>query len=232
MAPLNQEIWATKGTCWRLLGDPKAEWLNDYQRFISAEVISAPIGYDNLEHFFTELKAALYDQHKTNRQPLDQSVQNGTQTVGNLLTIPNKVIQDYRVVLTKRIKSYIDNLPREMDHPFLNRITQGFRHSGAWSVKLQSGGFHSNHMHPQGWLSNCTYVNVPKNIYKTDVQKKGWIKFGETCLELSERENIAKYVCPEEGVSILFPSYFWHGTVPFESQEFRITLPSDIMPVI
>lgn len=231
-APLNQEVWAYKGLCWRLMGDDRAEWLNDYNALVDARFIEQPDDYDSLEHFLLELKNALQLLHKTIRQPLDQSVQNGTQTVGKLLSNPIKVIQDYRAVLTKSVEEYLQALPENSKHPFLNRNTKKFRHTGSWSVKLKSGGFHSNHMHPQGWLSNCTYISIPENIKPDDPEKAGWIKFGETSLGLGELEKISKSICPEEGLRVLFPSYFWHGTVPFRSDDFRITLPSDISPVV
>jgi hypothetical protein len=38
-------------------------------------------------------------------------------------------------------------------------------------------------------------------------------------------------VQPEEGMMILFPSYFYHRTVPFETGETRISIAFDVMPV-
>jgi Putative 2OG-Fe(II) oxygenase len=29
---------------------------------------------------------------------------------------------------------------------------------------------------------------------------------------------------------VLFPSYFWHGTVPFESSADRLTIAFDVVP--
>ena len=37
-------------------------------------------------------------------------------------------------------------------------------------------------------------------------------------------------VAPEPGLLVLFPSYMWHGTVPFTSQETRLTCAFDIVP--
>ncbi|NNF39826.1 MAG: tetratricopeptide repeat protein [Woeseiaceae bacterium] len=228
--PLDQEVWAFRGLCWRLMGDEKAAWLNDYDRLVQVAYLDVPEGYDDLEHFLRVLRGALESLHKTNRQPLDQSVRNGTQTVGRLLSVPDQVIQDYKRVLSRSIRSYIEGLPDDPDHPFLNRNNRAFVHSGSWSVKLMTGGFHTNHMHPQGWLSNCTYVSIPTALSPDDPEQKGWIRFGETSLKLGEREAVGKAVCPQEGMHVLFPSFMWHGTVPFDSSEHRMTMPSDIMP--
>lgn len=228
--PLNQEIWAYRGLCWRLQGDARAEWLNDYAKLVDARFLDVPEGYDSLAHFMQVLRSDLEGLHKTQRQPLDQSVRNGTQTVGTLLSLPTKSIQDYRKVLSKSIQDYIDALPEDAQHPFLNRNTRRFKHSGSWSVKLSSGGFHTNHMHPQGWLSNCTYVSVPDVIRDDDPGRAGWIRFGETSLQLGDREQVGKALCPKEGMRVLFPSFLWHGTYEFASAQPRITAPSDIMP--
>jgi hypothetical protein len=39
-----------------------------------------------------------------------------------------------------------------------------------------------------------------------------------------------RLVQPEVGTLVLFPSYMWHGTVPFESAEPRITVAFDLLP--
>ncbi len=35
---------------------------------------------------------------------------------------------------------------------------------------------------------------------------------------------------PEEGLMLLFPSYFYHRTVPFEAAEERISISFDVKP--
>ena len=229
-APLNQEIWAFKGICWRLLDDEKASWLNDYSNFIQAELLEAPDGYDNLEHFMSVLRQELDNMHRSKHQPLDQSVKGGTQTMGHLLSEPREVIKDFRIVLEKRITTFLRSLPKDPKHPFLNRNTQQFRFPGSWSVKLQEGGFHTNHVHPDGWLSCCTYIEVPRDIKPDDPQKAGWLKFGESALNLEDNESIGREICPQEGLCVLFPSYFWHGTNHFESAQHRMTISCDVSP--
>ena len=228
--PLDQEIWAFKGICWRLLGDERDLWLNNYDRFIQAKRLDTPLGYDNFEHFMHEYKAVINKMHRTVQQPLDQSVRGGSQTAGHLLLQPIKVIQDYKTVLSKRIKEYLDSLPIDPNHPFLKRKSLNFSISGCWSVRLNKEGYHTNHVHPRGWLSGPTYINIPDAISANDESKAGWVKFGETSLQLGDREKIALEVCPQPGLCVLFPSYIWHGTHPFNSSEYRTTSPCDIMP--
>lgn len=230
--PDNQEVWAYLGLCWRVMHDSNHHWLNDYRRFISVKKLPTPPGYDSFSAFWRELKIAVTQLHVTEHQPLDQSVRNGSQTVGYLFNSPQKVIQVYRELLTSHLQQYLATLPEDMSHPLLRRNTGSFRFSGAWSVKLKSDGFHTNHVHKEGWLSVCTYLNVPAAITATDPERQGWLKLGETSLHLDDREETALSVCPEEGLCVIFPSYIWHGTSPFNSDDERITLPCDIVPDI
>ncbi len=229
--PFDQEIWAYKGICWRFLGDEREHWLNDYDRFVQGHFLTPPEGYDNLEHFLAELKVEMEAMHQTGRHPLDQSLRGGTQTTSFLLGHPSKVIQDYRGALTQCVDEYLASLPTDKTHPFLKRIGNGFKFAGSWSVRLKSEGFHVNHMHPQGWLSGPTYIEVPKEISPDDPTRAGWVKFGETCLGLGDDEYVAKAICPEPGLVAFFPSYMWHGTFPFSSDTYRMTAPCDIMPL-
>ena len=38
------------------------------------------------------------------------------------------------------------------------------------------------------------------------------------------------YVQPKPGRLVLFPSYMWHGTVPFASSQQRLTVAFDAVP--
>ena len=38
-----------------------------------------------------------------------------------------------------------------------------------------------------------------------------------------------KLVRPQEGTLLLFPSYFWHRTIPFDSAEQRISIAFDLI---
>jgi hypothetical protein len=35
---------------------------------------------------------------------------------------------------------------------------------------------------------------------------------------------------PEEGLMMVFPSYFYHRTIPFEAVEQRISIAFDVLP--
>lgn len=230
-APFNQEMWAYRSLCWRLLGDPNYQWLNDYENFVMQGTIETPDGFDSLPAFLSRLQVDLRALHRGNTAPLDQSLRGGTQTHGNLFDTGLETVQALKQQVQKHVTRYIENLPNDDGHPLLSRKTDGFRFGGSWSVELSSDGFHVNHVHSNGWISSAFYVDVPLQVRQNSGTHEGWIKFGESGLNLgSERECIQKIVQPQPGLLVLFPSYMWHGTVPFTGERTRLTAPFDIVP--
>jgi tetratricopeptide (TPR) repeat protein len=233
LEPYNQEVIGYLGLCWKLLKHPKLDWLLDYNKFICVSKLETPNGYSSFHYFWEELKSEIRALHISTNQPLDQSVRNGTQTSGMLHVTKTKAIQDYQNALHLRICEYLADLPRDLSHPFLARNTQNFYFSGSWSVKLGNNGYHSNHLHPKSWLSTCTYINVPDNINCLDSNKSGWLNFGESNLSLGNTDKPALEICPEEGLCVIFPAYFWHGTNPIKTKgvNSRLTALCDIEPL-
>ena len=97
--------------------------------------------------------------------------------------------------------------------------------TGCWSVRLKKGGFHVNHVHPEGWISSAYYAEVPAEV--SDQQKRcGWIKFGEPRYPVPGATP-EKFVQPEAGSLVLFPSYMWHGTTAIHGDQPRMTIAFD-----
>ena len=80
-------------------------------------------------------------------------------------------------------------------------------------------------------MSGVYYVKVPEAVHDPARQREGWIEFGRpdpryTCV----RDPRVKVLEPVEGQVLLFPSFFWHGTVPFDIEEERISIAFDVNP--
>ncbi len=101
--------------------------------------------------------------------------------------------------------------------------------AGSWSVRLSGSGFHVNHIHPDGWMSSCYYVAVPEAV-EDETAKQGWIKFGEPAINIALKDAIRRTIRPAPGRLVLFPSYTWHGTVPFHDGAARTTIAFDVVP--
>ncbi|WP_337841227.1 tetratricopeptide repeat protein [Rheinheimera sp.] len=230
--PDNQELWAYLGLVWRLAGDERHLWLNNYDHLLRVMELPVPAGFSRKEDFLFELTQYIRSLHqRQKRQPLDQSVRAGTQSEGHFLASPHPLVQAFRRSVEHCIQTYLAALPKDPKHPTCRRNSGSYLLNGSWSVQLGQGGFHSNHVHPAGWLSAPSYIEVPSCMSAADPTKSGWLKLGETCLGLGDKEEIAREICPQAGQIILFPSFFWHGTYPLLSTEPRSTIPCDLQPV-
>jgi uncharacterized protein (TIGR02466 family) len=226
--PDDQVAIAYRGVCWRQLGDARESTLNDYSRYARVFDLPAPHGYASMADFNQDLAQTLAPLHRARREPADQSLRGGTQTIEDLFATGLPLVDALRAQFEAAISEYLRDLPAGDDHPLLRRNTGQFRFAGSWSVRLARAGYHVNHVHSQGWISSCYYVRVPQVSADTTLQA-GWLKLGETDLQLAHRERIGRMVQPREGMLVLFPSYIFHGTTAFDTDEERITVAFDVV---
>jgi len=234
LAPNHQLAWAYQGTLWRLTDDPREEWLHDYEQFIQPCEIEVPDEFNSIEEFLVELQGALKTRHAAKREPVDQSLRGGSQTSGNLFGSDDPVISAAREAIRESIMRVLQDLPTDAKHPFLCRNVQDIRFAGAWSVLLKSGGKHINHVHSRGWLSSAFYVSLPEDVTEDCGDgvndNAGWIQFGQPPLDLGLELEPRRFIQPKPGTFALFPSYTWHGTVPFTKGTERLTMAYDVVP--
>jgi len=225
-APDDQQLIAYRATALRLLGDARYGDLHDYPRLVRQYRLEPQAAFADIAQFNAAFARELLALHRGQR-PLEQSLRGGTQTERNLPR-DNPVIAAFFAMLDAPVRDYIARL-RDGDtrHPTDRRKSAGYRVAGSWSVQLQPGGFHINHVHPQGWLSSAYYVDLPE-IPGGDNQQ-GWLKFGEPAFPMPACPPDF-HVRPYPGLLVLFPSYVWHGTVPFESGGRRLTAAFDVVP--
>ena len=114
------------------------------------------------------------------------------------------------------------------EHPFLGRRARNYSFAGSWSSRMAPGGFHLNHIH-SAWISSVYYVAVPDAV-ADERTKEGWLKFGEPPADVGLKDAIRRTVQPRPGRLVLFPSYTWHGTIPYRSPGARTTIAFDIVP--
>lgn len=227
-APLDQSLLGWAATAARACGDPLAGLLNDYAGLVRPQTLETPAGWRDLPSFLSDLAGALRALHVYERQPLNQSVRGGLQTLQNLSRSRHPVIASLFRALEEPIQRYIRELGPGED-PHRSRASAGFRFRGAWSVRLKPGGFHADHFHPQGWISSAFYVETPDEALDRGGQE-GWIRFGKPPIPTSPVLEAEYHVRPEPGRLVLFPSYMWHGTVPFMTDESRMTVAFDLVP--
>lgn len=155
----------------------------------------------------------------------------GTQTDGNLLLRIEAPIRDLKARLLAIVEQHVAQLPRAVpDHPTLLAARAPLRIAGSWSVRLEGAGFHTDHVHPQGWFSSALYLALPGTLGAGgdggEDNHAGWLSLGEA-RDLVPGLAPLRLVEPKPGRLVLFPSIMWHGTRPFPQGE-RLTVAFDI----
>lgn len=217
--PLDQHALALLSTAWRLAGDPRYGMLYDYERFTHTETIDAP-----LESLAADLNAL----HRYRAHPFQQSVRGGGQLPINAREMERPSIKMLFEQLSTAVERYLARLGMASD-PFCSRNSGRFAFAGAWSVRLTSGGYHTDHVHQRGWMSSAFYVDVPP-VMTPEVSHAGWLRLGRPGITTKPELAPDYRVKPEPGKLVLFPSYMWHGVDPFESNQHRLTVAFDIVP--
>lgn len=226
--PIDQEAAAALATARRLAGDERYRDLWDYDALVRAQTIDTPAGWTSLEAYLVDLRVALAELHALHAHPIEQSVRGGAQTSQNLLAAEHPAIRAFFTAVEGPIRAYRAAVGAG-DDMFRSRNGGGHRVLGAWSVRLRPGGFHVDHIHPQGWISSACYIDVPEAVGAGE-DRAGWLRFGAPPIPTRPLLEAEHFVRPRPGLLALFPSYMWHGTVPFGGDQVRTTIAFDVVP--
>lgn len=80
-------------------------------------------------------------------------------------------------------------------------------------------------------MSSAFYVALPASVVSAQSDNTaGYIQFGQPLAELNLDLEPRRIIKPELGRLALFPSYMWHGTVPFIDEQPRISIAFDMQP--
>ncbi|MGH7021405.1 MAG: putative 2OG-Fe(II) oxygenase [Brevundimonas sp.] len=223
----DQNGLSLRATLERLAGAPDGPALNDYEAFVQGGAIDTPEGWPDLTAYLGDLAVALRRLHTFRTHPVGQSLRHGTQTHVDLRASDDPAIRAFFSAIDGPIRRYLERLGQG-DDPLRRRNTAAYRLAGCWSVQLAPNGYHAPHVHPEGWLSSACYIDLPAAVEAGG--REGWIGFGAppfACTVPTPPEHFEK---PEPGKLVLFPSYMWHGTVPFTGEETRLTIAFDVVP--
>ncbi|HEV2561285.1 MAG TPA: tetratricopeptide repeat protein [Rhizomicrobium sp.] len=227
--PYNQTALALWGTALRQTGDEREHALNDYEQLVRVFDLEAPRGFSDMASFNRELAAELALLHLDSREHINQTSRLGTKTSGSLFGAGHELVEQLKERIDAAVGDYIAGMKSDVEHPLFRRRGDGFQYWGSWSTRLNDCGYHTNHVHPRGWISSAYYVALPDAV-ADERETQGWIKFGEPSFDAGFKDPIRRVVQPAPGRLVLFPSYMWHGTVPFRSAQPRVTLAFDAVP--
>lgn len=199
--------------------------LFNYDRYIGQYAL--PDGRDLLAGL---AKAVRADPSLLMDRP-NRATRGGSQTLA-LATDATSVFAQLRTHILSFMQDYLAKLS-ESDHPFFTEPIQvSPDRLVMWGVVLETAGYQNPHNHPSGVLSGVCYIDVPAEIQSG--AEDGWIEFGAS----NVRDASGRFVLgqhrkrfqPVPGKLLIFPSHFWHRTIPYRYQGQRISIAFDLLP--
>jgi uncharacterized protein (TIGR02466 family) len=225
--PIDASVLAAKSIALNECGDRQAvKQLVDIDRFVT------PVRHDKAPGFkdIGAFNAAIVD-HVTNHPtlvvaPISHATRLGKHTA-DLTVKPKGPIAAFERLVGKTVDAFVRNLGGG-EHPFVAHRPRRW-HLAVWAIVLEGRGYQVSHIHRTAWLSGVYYPLVPDIV--RDGGKAGWIEFGEPGPEYHwSAAPETRIFQPEPGLMVLFPSYMFHHTIPFESDQTRISIAFDVVP--
>ncbi|MGD8690057.1 MAG: tetratricopeptide repeat protein [Gammaproteobacteria bacterium] len=208
--------------------EAEGDELLSVDELVAVERPAAPAGWPDAAAFNRQLAGHVLEHPSLAYEPPGHATRNGRHTA-DLLLDPAPEASALRGMVQQAVESWLAGHAERADHPFLSR-RPARRAMHMWSVVMHDQGHQLAHIHPAAWLSGVYYPRLPSVI--DDRNRDGWLVFGEPPEDLNCRgRHPAHAIRPEEGLMILFPSYFYHRTVPFRSDDYRISIAFDIIPL-
>jgi tetratricopeptide (TPR) repeat protein len=207
--------------------EAEAAPLDDTGAWLSVQRLEqAPEGWSSVSAF----NAAILDyvrQHPDLGEHHGQATHNGRR-IENLLENASGPIPPLAWWILGCLRGYLEAL-RQRPHP-LGRLIDGALELRGWAVLMHEGGYETPHLHPSGLLSAVYYAAVPEVVQRND-DEAGNLCFGvpDPMFPLTQ-PLAAQSLTPQPGLLVIFPSWHWHHTVPFSSEQPRLSLAFDLFP--
>lgn len=210
----------------------EARQVVDFDRFLQVSQIAVPAGFDDIEAFNSALLEHLRAHPDLRFDFSSISCHNG-QTSGEILIEPKGPVAELESILIRAGEDYRQRLGNAA-HPWLQGAPQRTELS-AWCTVLRSQGYQHGHIHPTSWLSGVYYLRLPRRradaAERESPDRAGWIEFGRTPEHYpAGDQGEIRYVDPKPGTLVLFPSFVYHRTVAFDSDDERATIAFDFRP--
>ena len=207
----------------------EAMYLLDYDRTVMSGVIEPPPEYNSLDAFNAALVSEICALPSlSSDNAASKATQNGRQS-GDVFYTERGPFAALKQILWQAAHRYYEGLAEDPRHPFLCQRPNLVALHG-WAVVLERAGFQSPHIHPSAWMSGVYYPQLPASMGENQ-GNEGWIEFGAAPPELEFEPPMSTYrLRPQEGLLVLFPSYLYHRTLPYDAETQRISIAFDFTP--
>tara|TARA_A100001037_G_scaffold56528_1_gene48788 strand:- start:167 stop:1489 length:1323 start_codon:yes stop_codon:yes gene_type:complete len=209
----------------------RARALLDFDALLEVHTLAPPSGYSDIAAFNDALEAAVMAHPTLRVDPNHRSCHFAGQT-DDLFQDPVEPFIALETAVRTAAESYRKKLDPASTLPFLANPAPRTELIG-WATAMRAQGHQSAHIHPASWLSAVYYVRVPDLVRRGDNAHKGWIEFGQPPEHYPiTKESDVTFIEPVEGKLILFPSYVYHRTMPYEDDALRISIAFDFDPTL
>ena len=224
--PGNERALALKTVGLYMIGDlDGCRRLVEFDRLVRPLHVAAPAGFAGVEALNAELASVILDHPTLEFEPSGFTTRIGRQSQ-EILFEPKGSLAALKGLIDQAVSDYVTTVVTTPPHPFFDGRPNRIEIRG-WAIVLDSGGHQTPHIHSSSWLSGVYYVAVPDAVDAND--QAGWIEFGrpEERFKLASEPEVRTYR-PEAGLLVLFPSFMFHRTIPFQSDQKRICVAFNV----
>ncbi|HEY0502754.1 MAG TPA: putative 2OG-Fe(II) oxygenase [Lysobacter sp.] len=202
-------------------------------RHVHAVPLATPEGFAETAAFHAALAADIRRHSQQRWEPAGLAARNAYLS-GDLLADRTPAIAGFEQRLREAIDRFIAGcrtLDGARDDVFLRNVPRDYR-LHVWATQAAERGYIDTHIHEESWLSGAYYVELPAAIRADDPARAGWIEFARPYAGLPPwPERALRSVCPQVGTLLLFPSYLFHRTLPYDGPGERISISFDLAAV-
>lgn len=203
--------------------------VHNFDLLVRPNIVDVPDGFDDLAAFNAALVDHVLNHPTLVEAPASYSTMNGRHT-SELFAGELGPMVAFEKIIRAAEAAYREDVPIDPAQSWCAQRPKRTK-LNCWSVVMNSQGHQLSHIHPSGWLSGVYYPRLPDVIDDDDPNHEGWIEFGRTTDNYSgKKEPDVRMYKPREGLMVLFPSYFYHRTIPFHSDQLRFSIAFDICP--
>ena len=175
-----------------------------------------------------ELTALLTAQLRLTPAPPHHATQQGLHS-GPLSSLHHPALSRLEELLERELGAYASALTTNVPWAHSPNTAVALH---TWGVVLGADGFQLPHLHPDAWLSGVYYVAVPERADGNSEDHAGSLEFGRADPALAlRRARRSRFVQPQPGRLVLFPSWLYHSTIPHGASGLRISIAFDCLRV-
>jgi uncharacterized protein (TIGR02466 family) len=215
LAPMDNLAKAYLGSCYYVLNKKQ-----EAKRFLDTdEIFTDTVIHDEI--YLNKLSSHIQNHPSLTWNPKHKATEGGFQSEELLHETSHLTTQ-----LTKTLKTvFLNEFEMPLDHK-----NSPFKLVG-WSVVLKKNGFQKPHIHRSGLLSGVIYLQVPRLIQPPEgsllfTQHLPWLPTNKSHPTPLPKEEL--FIQPKAGQIVIFPSHFWHQTLPFNADQLRVSIAFDL----